>query len=331
VGSIADLLDDDARARLAAEPFPSEPTPMLATLAREAFDHPDWLFERKLDGQRVLLAVRDGRAQLRSRRGERLDATYPEVIEAAEAAGLPDLVADGEVVAFDGETTSFALLQQRMGIQNAAKARRSPVTVTVYLFDLLHLGGVSTRDLPLRTRKALLAEVMAFEEPFRLCPHRQGDGRLALEEACADGWEGLIAKDAASRYVAGRSRAWLKLKCSRRQEVVVGGFTDPRGGRSGFGALLVGVYEGGRLRYAGKVGTGYSQALLRDLGERLRALETDTSPFAERLPGRGVHFVAPELVAEVAFSEWTRDGRLRHPSFLGLRTDKDPGEVVRED
>jgi bifunctional non-homologous end joining protein LigD len=330
LGAIADLLDEEARARLAAEAFPDHLAPMLATLAPEPFDRPDWVFERKLDGQRMLLLVRDGKAELRSRGGERLDVTYPELIEKAQAMNLPDLVADGEVVAFSDDETSFALLQQRMGIQNAARARRSPVSVHAYLFDLLHLGGVSTRGLPLLTRKALLAEVVPFEDPYRLSTHREREGAAALAEACAAGWEGLIAKDATSRYIPGRSRSWLKLKCSRRQEVVIGGYTEPKGSRAGFGALLVGTYEGDRLRYAGKVGTGYSQAVLRELGERLRELERTDSPFFDPPAGRDVHHVAPELVAEVAFFEWTRDGRMRHPSFLGLRTDKDARDVVRE-
>ena len=328
--SLRELLDDDAESRLSAEAFPDAPTPMLATLQHDHFDHPDWIYERKLDGQRILLLVRSGRASLRSRRGERLDATYPELIDAAEAADLPDLVADGEVVAFSGNVTSFARLQQRMGIQDAARARRSPVAVHAYLFDLLHLGGISTRDLRLRERKRLLREAMGFEDPFRLSAHRNAEGVAYLDEACAKGWEGLIAKDATSRYVQGRSRRWLKFKCSNRQEFVVGGYTEPRGSRSGFGALLVGYYDQGRLRYAGKVGTGYDHATLDEVGARLAALERDTSPFADRIPGRDVHFVAPELVAEVSFFEWTRDGRLRHPAFEGLRTDKDPTQVVRE-
>lgn len=328
--AIRDLLDEDAERRLTAESVPERPEPMLATLSHEHFDHPDWIYERKLDGQRILLSVRDGRAGLRSRRGERLDATYPELIEAAEAADLPDLVVDGEVVAFSGNVTSFARLQQRMGIQDAARARRSPVAVHAYLFDLLHLGGVSTRDLRLRERKRLLREAIDFADPFRYSAHRNADGVAYLQQACAKGWEGLIAKDAMSRYVPGRSKAWLKFKCSARQELVIGGFTDPKGGRSGFGALLVGYYDAEGLRYAGKVGTGYDEATLERLGRRLAELETDTSPFTERIRDRDVHFVAPELVAEVSFFEWTRDGRLRHPAFEGLRTEKDPRDVVRE-
>jgi bifunctional non-homologous end joining protein LigD len=330
MATIRDLLGEDARERLVAEAFPERITPMLATLSHEHFDHSDWVYERKLDGQRILLSVREGRGSLHSRRGERLDATYPELVDALEAARVPDLVADGEVVAFSGEHTSFALLQQRMGVQNAARARRSPVTVHAYLFDLLHLGGISTRDLRLRERKRLLREAIDFEDPLRYSAHRNAEGVAYLQQACDQGWEGLIAKDATSRYVAGRSKAWLKFKCSRRQELVVGGFTEPKGSRAGFGALLVGYHEEGLLRYAGKVGTGYDEVTLGRLGRRLAELEQAANPFAERIRDKGVHFVAPELVAEVSFFEWTRDGRLRHPAFEGLREDKDPRDVVRE-
>jgi bifunctional non-homologous end joining protein LigD len=331
VRPLSELLEPDARDRLSAEPFPDRPTPMLATLTHDHFDHPDWIYERKLDGQRALLLVQDGRASLRSRRGEGLDATYPELIEAADAAGLPDLIVDGEIVAFDGDVTSFERLQQRMGIQDVARARRSPVAVHAYLFDILHLGGISTRQLRLRERKRLLREAITFEEPFRLSTHRNADGVAYLEEACAKGWEGLIAKDATSPYVEGRSRSWRKFKCARRQEFVVGGYTEPRGSRSGFGALLVGHYEDGDLRYAGKVGTGYGRDTITAISRELARLAQPISPFVDRIPDRNVHFVAPDLVAEVTFFEWTRDGRLRHPAFLGLRDDKDPREVVRED
>ena len=330
MASIRDLLDEDAQARLSPEPLPERITPMLATPHREPFEHPGWLYERKLDGQRTLLTVRDGRAELRSRHGDHLDATFPELIDAAEAADLPDLIVDGEVVALSGEATSFARLQQRMGIRDAATARRSPVAVHAYLFDLLHLGGVSTRGLRLRERKRLLREVIGFEDPLRYCDHRNADGVAYLEEACADGWEGLIAKDATSRYVSGRSTAWLKFKYTARQELVIGGFTAPRGSRTGFGALLVGYHDGQDLRYAGKVGTGYDQATLEHLSRLLAERGRSTSPFAERISDRDVRFVTPELVAAVTFLEWTDNGRLRHPVFEGLRTDKDAREVVRE-
>lgn len=304
---------------------------MLATLTDEPFSDDGWVFERKLDGVRCL-AFRDGdEVRLRSRARNVLDHTYPELVDALLDQPVSRFVVDGEVVAFEGDRTSFARLQQRLGITDPARARRSPVAVFFYAFDLLHLEGHDTTSLPLRERKAFLRRAIEFEDPLRLSPHRNGDGRTFLEEACQRGWEGLIAKRADSRYVGKRSRDWLKLKCSARQEFVVGGFTDPEGARTGFGALLVGYYDGPDLVYAGKVGTGYSDALLRDLRRRLGDMETTTSPFVrDAIRARGVHWVRPELVAEVAFTEWTTDGKLRHPRFEGLRDDKPPADVVRE-
>ena len=165
---------------------------------------------------------------------------------------------------------------------------------------------------------------------MRLVPHRNGAGEALFEEACRKGWEGLIAKRADSPYVSTRSRDWLKLKCAHGQELVIGGWTTPKGSRRHLGALLVGYYEGGRLRYAGKVGTGFDDATLEYLGAELKRRERDTSPFASGDPPRDARWAEPELVAEIAFAEWTRDGKLRAPVFLGLREDKKPNEVVRE-
>ena len=313
------------------------PGPALASVAREPVTRPGWLFERKLDGMRVLASKSSGRVRLRSRTGGDAGRSFPELVDALEELDTPDFVVDGEVVAFDGDRTSFAQLQGRMHVSSEVKARRSTVQVFYYLFDLLHLNGHSTRGLPLRDRKALLADVLEWHDPLRYTEHRHGDGRELLAEACAAGWEGLIAKRASAPYRSGRTPDWLKLKCELGQEFVVGGWTDPQGARSGFGALLLGYYEGvGALRYAGKVGTGFDQARLASIGEHLDALATDRSPYDERtLPTgqawrRTVHWVQPELVAQVAFTEWTRDGQLRHPRFLGLRTDKPAREVVRE-
>jgi bifunctional non-homologous end joining protein LigD len=204
------------------------------------------------------------------------------------------------------------------------------VAVYLYLFDLLHLEGRDTTSLALRDRKRLLKRTLSFEGHIRFTPHRARSGERFLEEACRKGWEGLIAKRAGAPYRHHRSRDWLKLKCGNRQELVIGGYTDPQGSRTGFGALLVGYYEGGKLRYAGKVGTGYDDALLRELGARLARMERRTSPFASAPRVKGVHWVSPRLVGEVGFTEWTREGRLRHPRFLGLRSDKSARQVRRE-
>ncbi len=327
-----EAFDAVARERLVAEDLPRDLQPMLATLTHDHFDDPDWIYERKLDGVRLLAFVEAGRVRLVTRNGKQANATYPEIVEALEGLGLPDTVLDGEVVAFEGQVTSFSRLQRRMQLHDVERARATGVAVYLYLFDLLHLGGYSTRSVPLRERKQLLRTLVGFDDPLRFTSHRNEEGRAELEEACAKRWEGLIAKRASSPYRSSRSRDWLKFRCSARQEFVIGGYTDPKGQRTGFGALLVGYHDDeGALRYAGKVGTGFDDQTLDELGERLARSERTGSPFADDVPGRDVHVVAPELVAEVAFTEWTHDGRLRHPRFLGLRHDKAPDEVVSED
>ncbi|QFR98155.1 ATP-dependent DNA ligase [Streptomyces tsukubensis] len=303
---------------------------MLATPSeRRVFDS-GWVFERKLDGVRVL-AVRDAKGvRLLSRNGIRLNDTYPEVVAALAAQECADFTVDGEIVAYADGRTDFATLQQRMRLTDARRALASPVAVTYHLFDLLRLDGADVTRLPLRTRKSLLRRALSYGRPLRFTPHRNEGGQELLDEACRKGWEGLIAKRAAGRYEPRRSGGWLKLKCEHGQEFVIGGFTEPSGARSGFGALLIGTYEDGVLRYAGKVGTGFDRRTLHALGERLDSLATPRSPFAGRVAERTAHWTRPELVAQVGFTEWTREGMLRHPRFLGLRDDKSPEEVVRE-
>jgi bifunctional non-homologous end joining protein LigD len=311
---------------------PRSVEPMKATLTERRFSDPDWIFEPKLDGVRCMAFRRGPRVQLFSRTGRSLDNSYPEVAEALAAGPTGDFVVDGEIVAFAGGRTSFETLQRRMQIHDPDAARRTGVAVFYYVFDILHLAGYDLTALPLRTRKAVLRKALSFEGPVHFVSHRNRDGEALFEEACRKGWEGLIAKRADSTYTRKRSRDWLKFKCSNEQEMVIGGFTAPQGARKHFGALLVGHYEGDELRYAGKVGTGFSEATLRDLGAQLRKLEQAEPPFADpprELP-RQARWTAPKLVAQIGFGEWTRDGRLRHPRFLGLRDDKRPREVVRE-
>ncbi|QVQ54920.1 non-homologous end-joining DNA ligase [Spiractinospora alimapuensis] len=303
---------------------------MLATLTDDVFSDDDWIFERKFDGERVL-AVHDGsQAFLLSRTGRTLDRTYPEIKAAVTRSTGHRLVIDGEIVAFEGGLTSFSRLQRRMGLTRPQDVRQSTVAVYYYVFDLLHLDGHDTTRLPLRTRKRLLRSAVTWQSPLFFTQHRNADGAEYFAAACQRGWEGVIAKRGDAPYRPGRGRSWLKLKCVDEQEFVIGGFTPPRGSRVGFGALLVGYFERGRLRYAGKVGTGYDTATLRSLRSRLDGLRRDASPFAERVNEKDSRWVTPELVAEVGFSEWTNDQRLRHPRFLGLRRDKPATEVVRE-
>ena len=217
-----------------------------------------------------------------------------------------------------------------MQLSDPAAARRTGVPVFLYVFDLLRHEGEDLRGLPLRERKSRLRSALSFHGPVRFTPHRNERGEELFREACEKGLEGVIAKRADSPYRSSRSRDWLKLKCHAEQELVIGGFTAPKGSRTDFGALLVGHYDDGDLRYAGKVGTGFTRATLHDLAERLEPLRRDESPFADEVRERGATWVEPRLVAQVGFSEWTRDGRLRHPRFLGLRDDKAAEEVVRE-
>ncbi len=314
---------------MSAPPLPDFGEPMKAKLTERRFSDPGWVFERKLDGVRAVAIKSGGAVRLVSRTGHPLVA-YPELVEALAADAAEEFVVDGEIVAFEGAQTSFARLQGRMQIQDPEQARRTGIPVFFYLFDLLYFDGHDLRDLPLRKRKSLLRRALAFADPVRYTSHRNERGEEFFSEACAKGWEGLIAKRADSPYTSRRSGDWLKLKCSREQELVIGGFTSPQGSRKRFGALLVGYYEEGELRYAGKVGTGFSERVLDDLGARLERLRTDRSPFTgDDLP-REAHWVRPELVGQFAFAEWTGDGKLRHPSYLGLRDDKRPREVRRE-
>ena len=297
--------------------------PMKAVLADTPFSDPDWVFERKLDGIRCLAIGDDSGVSLMSRTARRMNDQFPELARALEEEPSNDFVLDGEIVAFEDGITSFARLQQRA---------RKRVPVFLYVFDLPRHGGEDLRALPLRRRKARLRGALDFHGPVRFNPHRNGEhGEELYRDACQKGLEGVIAKRADSPYVSGRSRDWLKLKCHAEQELVIGGFTAPKGSRTEFGALLVGYHEEGVLRYAGKVGTGFDQATLRSLGARMRDLEQDELPFEPFKPiPPGTRWLRPELVAQVGFSEWTRDGRLRHPRFIGLREDKPAREVVRE-
>ena len=306
--------------------------PQLATLTRDRFSDPKWIFERKLDGERCL-GFRDGqRLRLMTRSQNDVTRSYPEIAAALRAQPCGDFIVDGEIVALAGSRTSFARLQRRLGIRDPGQALRAEVPVCFYLFDVLWAPGRDVRPLPLLERKRLLAALLSFDDPLRYTEHRVADGEAYFREACASGWEGLIAKRADARYQSGRSRYWLKFKCESAQEFVIGGYTDPQGSRTGFGALLLGYYErDGRLRYAGKVGTGFDQRTLASLHAALAALERRQPAFDRGdLPRSRVHWVEPRLVGQVGFSEWTAEGQLRHPRFQGLRRDKDPADVVRE-
>ena len=325
-------LSEAERGLLRPGPLPATVPAMLATLTEERFSDPGWIFERKLDGVRCLARrSSDGAVRLLSRNDKDMSRTYPEIAVAVSEQAEAELIVDGEVVAFEGRRTSFERLQGRLGLTDPDAAQATGIPVFYYVFDLLYAEGCDVRTLPLLTRKKLLRQVLGFTDPLRFTAHRREAGEEAYRAACARGDEGVIAKRAASPYVGGRSKDWLKFKCVRDQEFVIGGWTEPKGSRAVFGALLLGYYDGDVFVYAGKVGTGFTEPTLRELGARLKRLEQPTSPFQRnQVRERGAHWARPELIAQIGFTEWTRDGMLRHPRFQGLRGDKSPREVVRE-
>lgn len=323
----ADAAAAAPRGRKAA--MPATLAPMLATLVDEAPAGEGWLHEVKYDGYRFLVRLERKRARLISRNGKEWTASFPGIVK--ELATLPAKQAwlDGELVVLDDRGRSTF-----QGLQNALSGGHSR-NLAFFVFDLLYRDGYDLRGLPLTARKAALRELMgAGSKSLKIGPEVRGGGPEFFRQACALGLEGIIAKRAEAAYAPGtRTRDWLKVKCVQRQEMVIGGYTDPQGSRTGFGALLLGVHDGKALRYAGKVGTGFDDRALRELMPELVQREQATPPFVNPPRGyaaKGAHWIKPELVAEVAFTEWSADGALRHPSFQGLRMDKKAGEVVRE-
>ena len=304
--------------------------PQLATLVKDAPSGGGWLHEIKYDGYRIGARIRNGRVTLISRNGKDWTAAFPKIANAVAALPIAEGLIDGEVaiVLPDGRT-SFQMLQ------NAFSGGRAEGTLVYFVFDLLRADGKRLHSLPLVERKARLKALVGRRKtgPIRYADHVEGSGKPFFVQACRLGLEGIISKRAAEPYRRGRHGDWVKTKCTHEQEFVIGGFTDPEGSRAGIGALLIGYYLRGRLVFSGKVGTGFSQKSALDLRRRLEVIEQKTSPFhppPERSIARAAHWVRPQLVCEVEFTEWTSDGRIRHPVFKGLRADKKPKEVKRE-
>ena len=304
--------------------------PQLATLVKEAPLGDEWLHEVKYDGYRIGARVRNGRVALYSRNGKDWTAAFPGVAESVAALGASDALLDGEVamVLPDGRTSFQAL-------QNVLSSEATGATIAYFVFDLLRLDGERLGPLPLEERKVRLRKLVGRRKAgtVRYSDHVIGRGDEFFRQACDAGLEGIISKRRDQPSHPGRHRDWLKTKCVLRQELVIAGFTDPEGSRQGIGALLVGYYERDRLAFAGKVGTGFTHRSALDLRRRLEALEVRTCPFTPAPAGvlaRRAHWVRPALVGEIAFTEWTSDGKIRHPSFQGLRRDKSPKQVVRE-
>jgi bifunctional non-homologous end joining protein LigD len=333
---MSNFLDDltgEEKKKLRKGKMPDWVDPMLATLTKQYFSDRNWIFERKLDGERCLAFLRDEKkVRLMSRNKNEINNHYPELVEAFYKRSGRQMILDGEIVAFEGGITSFSKLQGRMNLGDLQEARQTGIDIFYYIFDILYLDGYDVSELAQRTRKTILKQAIDFDDPLCYVTHRNEDGEAYFREACSKGWEGIIAKDAGAPYVHSRSKKWLKFKCVQQQELVIGWYTEPQGERFGFGALLLGFYEKDKLQYAGKVGTGFDDETLHRMIKTLREKERKTSRFAneDEIEKKGVHWVDPDLVAEIGFQEWTADNKLRHPRFLGLRRDKDPREVVQE-
>jgi bifunctional non-homologous end joining protein LigD len=316
------------------DPMPADLKPMMARLAKRLpADEEDWAFEIKWDGVRAIAYSTPGELRLQSRNLNDITARYPEVRRLNRALGTRTAILDGEIVAFEDGRPSFGRLQRRMHLTDETQVRRlaraEPVSFQV--FDLLYLDGRSLLDKPYEERRRLLESLELAGEAWQTPGNHRGDGAALLARTAELGLEGIVAKRLGSRYRPGaRGGDWLKVKNALRQEFVIGGWLPQKGRTDQLGALLVGHYEDGELRFAGKVGTGFSRAEAADLVERMRPSARDDSPFSDRQPQKGANFVEPDLVAEVEYGSMTRDGMLRHPSYKGLRADKTAAEVVLE-
>ena len=318
-------------------PFPARMKPMLARTADKPFSHPEWLFEPKLDGHRVLAFIRDGKATLLSRNGNDLTSAVPAIAEELAAQPEAELVLDGELVALDSQgRPDFGLLQQAMHLEPPpVDPPETPATLVYYPFDLLYADGRDLRRAPLSRRKTVLNQVLVAGERVRRLEYVEGDGEAFYRAASGLGLEGMVAKKRDGIYEPGhRSASWLKVKGVQEHDFVIGGYTPGTGHRaSTFGSLVVGYHDGGALKYAGRVGSGFDAHALKALKDTLDAIPNDASPFAPdpELDAAKAAWVRPVLVARVKFAEWTHGGRLRAPVYLGLRPDVDAGSVTRPD
>ena len=312
-------------------PLPEFVAPQLATLVKEPPDGNEWLHELKFDGYRMICHLHRGKARFWSRNGKDWTEKFPNLAQALKTFPATTAILDGEVVVVDSAgRSSFQRLQQSMGGGSA--------TAFVFeIFDLIYLEGYSLAQTPLRERKLALEQLLASAKtkgPLRYSDHVEGDGKQFFKQACDYGIEGIVSKLADSPYESTRNRNWQKTKCIKRQEFVIAGYTPSKKGFPGFGSLILGVYDKGKLVYSGRVGTGFSIKQRLELQKKLDRLSQSAMPFAVKPndPGlRDAHWAKPKLVAEVEFTEWTADGSIRHPSFQGLREDKKPTEIVREE
>ncbi|MCW5838340.1 MAG: DNA ligase D [Anaerolineales bacterium] len=327
-------LPPEVLSKLSLAEFPGWQEPMLATPEERPVERAGWIYEPKLDGQRVIVYRKGQQVQLLSRNKLIITEQYPELAAALRQHGQGDFVADAEIVSFQDGRPSFEQMQKRMHIQKPSAELQQEAPVFMYLFDVTYCAGYDTTRLSQLERKDVLRGLVQYADPLRYLEHQEQGGLELFQQACASGQEGVIAKDGNASYQRGRSKSWLKWKCVRQQEFVIGGFTEPQAGMRGFGALLVGYYPEGqdKLQFVGGVGTGFSDEAIRAIRQQLDALTSEECPFLpdDLLPRQAVRWVTPELVAQVGFGEWTRLDKIRHPRFLGLRPDKAARSVVRE-
>lgn len=311
---------------------PSWIPPMLATLTKDYFSDPHWIYETKFDGIRIIAYRNGSKIRLMSRNKQLLNSNYPELVKALLKQKSDSFIIDGEVVALQRTKSSFEKLQKRMKNSNPTAQEIKKTPLYYYIFDMMYVDGYEIIALPLLARKKLLKKIISFKDPLRYSEHKIEKGLPFFKATCHKGLEGIMAKQAESTYQTKRSRDWLKFKCVAEQELVIGGYTEPQGSRTDFGALLMGYYHKGKLHYAGKVGTGFDQATLQELGKKLSKLRRSKCPFAhdDTLPKKNIAWVNPKLVAQIGFEEWTKGGKLRQPRYMGLRTDKKAKDVVRE-
>jgi bifunctional non-homologous end joining protein LigD len=308
--------------------------PMLATLIDHSFSNPDFLFETKWDGVRSICFIRKGHARFVSRNQLEMTGQYPELAKVPSYINAKEAIIDGEIVALDEKGISrFQLLQPRLGRKNAREIERlvSQTRLCFYVFDLLYVDGFDLTRCELLERKNLLEQLLKPANNLRYSDHILGEGETLFREVAKIPLEGIVAKRINSQYVQRRSSDWLKVKTIQESEVVIGGFTEPRKSREYFGALVVGLYKNEKLHYVAHVGGGFNHLSLEYVYKLLQPLRTRSCPFVEKpVTNEPVQWVKPKLVAQVKFSEWTADERMRHPVFLGLREDKDPKECVFE-
>lgn len=304
---------------------------MLATLTEKPFSNPHWIFECKLDGQRCLLYKKNNKIAIVSRNHKIQNTYYPEIVVALK--NIPgNFILDSELVTLEHGISSFSKLQSRLHLINPSRELINKIPVHVYVFDVLYLDKYNLCHLPLYERKIILKNHFLFKAPIHYLNYEATAGVRYFQEACKKGWEGIIAKDKHSTYVQKRSKSWLKVKCNNGQEFVIGGYTLPKGRRSKFGALLLGFFQNNKFIYAGKVGTGFDEQMLTLIYNKLLNIKQKICPFYNfNEKTNEITWVEPHMIAEVRYTEWTITGKLRHPRFIGLRYDKNPYEIVRED